>query len=156
VALPVGRWRRPCVSIFVRPLRLALVWRRWLVRAFSPTQFMDMDELPKAIVMDRDRIFLPLVRQTLPAMGIRTIRIGYQCPWQNAVVERLHRTLDDELLRYVQPLNEWHLKALLAAFRHWRPSALPAEAVVRRKTALPRRFVPPLPPEIIRTGWIHP
>jgi hypothetical protein len=31
--------------------------------------FMDVDELPQAIVMDRDRIFLPLVKQTLPAMG---------------------------------------------------------------------------------------
>lgn len=30
VAWPVGPWRRPYVSIFVRPLPLELVWRRWL------------------------------------------------------------------------------------------------------------------------------
>lgn len=87
--------------------------------------FMDVDELPQAIVMDRDSIFLPLVKQTLPAMGIRTIRIGYQCPWQNAVVERFHRTLDDELLRYVQPLNERHLNRLLTEFRQYYNTARP-------------------------------
>ena len=86
---------------------------------------MEVDELPQAIVMDRDSIFLPLVKQTLPAMGIRTIRIGYQCPWQNAVVERFHRTLDDELLRYGQPLNERHLKWLLTEFRQYYNTARP-------------------------------
>jgi len=31
--------------------------------------------------MDRDSIFLPIVKQPLPAMGIKTIRIAYKCPW---------------------------------------------------------------------------
>ena len=79
--------------------------------------FMDLDDLPEAIVMDRDSIFLPIVKQTLPAMGIKTIRIGYKCPWQNAVVERFHRTLADELLRDVQPVNDRHLNRLLVEFR---------------------------------------
>lgn len=36
--------------------------------------FMDLDELPEAIMMDRDSIFQPIVKQTLPAMGIEVIR----------------------------------------------------------------------------------
>jgi transposase len=87
--------------------------------------FMDLDDLPEAIVMDRDSIFLPIVKQTLPAMGIKVIRVGYKCPWQNAVVERFHRTLDDELLRYVQPLNERHLNRLLKNFRDFYNTARP-------------------------------
>ena len=87
--------------------------------------FMDLDDLPEAIVMDRDSIFLPIVRQTLPAMGIKTIRIGYKCPWQNAVVERFHRTLADELLRDVQPVNDRHLNRLLAEFRKYYNTARP-------------------------------
>lgn len=87
--------------------------------------FMDLDELPEAIVMDRDSIFLPIVKQTLPAMGIKTIRIGYKCPWQNAVVERFHRTLQDELLRDVQPIHDRHLNRLLAQFRQYYNTARP-------------------------------
>lgn len=87
--------------------------------------FMDLDELPKSIMMDRDSIFRPIIKQTLPAMDIEVIRPAYKCPWQNAVVERFHRTLDDELLRYVQPLNDRHLNRLLAAFREYYNTARP-------------------------------
>lgn len=87
--------------------------------------FMDMDELPEAVVLDRDSIFGPVVRQTLPAMSIRPIRIGYKCPWQNAVVERLHRTLNEDLLRYVQPLNDRHLDRVLTEFRRYYNTARP-------------------------------
>ena len=87
--------------------------------------FMDLDELPEAIVMDRDNIFRPIVKQTFPAMGIEVIRTGYKCPWQNAVVERFHRTLDDDLLRYVQPINDRHLNRLLNEFRKYYNTARP-------------------------------
>lgn len=99
--------------------------------------FMDLDDLPEAIVMDRDSIFLPIVRQTLPAMGIKTIRIGYKCPWQNAVVERFHRTLADELLRDVQPVNDRHLNRLLAEFRKYYNTARPHMACGTEPPVLP-------------------
>lgn len=99
--------------------------------------FMDLDELPEAIVMDRDSIFLPIVKQTLPAMGIKTIRIGYKCPWQNAVVERFHRTLADELLRDVQPVNDRHLNRLLVEFRKYYNTARPHMACGTEPPVLP-------------------
>jgi len=98
---------------------------------------MDLDELPEAIVMDRDSIFLPIVKQTLPAMGIKTIRIGYKCPWQNAVVERFHRTLSDELLRDVQPVNDRHLNRLLGQFRTYYNTARPHMACGTEPPVLP-------------------
>ena len=58
-------------------------------------------------------------------MDIKPIRIGYKCPWQNGVVERFHRTLDEDLLRYVQPLNDRHLNRLLVEFRAYYNTARP-------------------------------
>ncbi|WP_242518221.1 MULTISPECIES: integrase core domain-containing protein [Thiorhodovibrio] len=87
--------------------------------------FMDLDAMPEAIVLDRDSTFLPIIKQTLPAMGIKPIRIGYKCPWHNGVVERFHRTLDQDLLRYVQPLNDRHLNRLLVEFRAYYNTARP-------------------------------
>ena len=108
--------------------------------------FMDMDELPEAIVMDRDTIFLPIVKQTLPAMGIKTIRIGYKCPWQNAVVERFHRTLTDELLRDVQPVNDRHLNRLLVGFSEYYNNARPH---------MTNGVEPPLLPDVTRNPAIN-
>lgn len=87
--------------------------------------FMNMDELPGAIVLDRDSIFRPIVRQTLPALRIRAMRIGYKCPWQNAVVERFNLTLSNELLRYVIPHNDRHLNRLLAEYQRFYNTARP-------------------------------
>lgn len=119
----------------------------WSRATYNPTSdwvaqqlrnaFMDMERLPNAIVMDRDSIFPPIVKQTLPAMGIQPIRIGYKCPWQNAVVERFHRTLTDELLRYVQPVNDRHLNRLLVDFRTYYNIARPHMACGIEPPVLP-------------------
>jgi transposase InsO family protein len=90
----------------------------WVAQQLRNT-FMDLDVLPDAMVMDRDSILLPIAKQTLPGMNIRPIRIAYRCPWQNAVVERFHRTLNEELLRYVQPHHDRHLNRLLGEFRRY-------------------------------------
>ena len=41
------------------------------------------------------------------------------------MVERFHRTLDEDRLRYVQPLNDWHLNRLLFKFRKYYNTARP-------------------------------
>jgi hypothetical protein len=61
-------------------------------------------------------------------MGIKTIRIGYKCPWQNALVERLHRTLTDEPLRHLQPVDDRHMNRLLDQFREYYNRARPHTA----------------------------
>ena len=125
--------------------------------------FMDMGQLPEGIVMDRDSIFAPIVKQTLPNMGIKPIRTGYKCPWQNAVVERFHRTLDDELLRYVQPLNDRHLNRLLNEFRNYYNTARPHMAcgaeppIIPDVTKIPAVNDPEFfrtPRKLVRQKWI--
>lgn len=56
------------------------------------------DTTPKFMVIDNDSIFLPVAKLTLPGMGIEVVRTGFKSPWQNGVVERFNRTLDDDLL----------------------------------------------------------
>jgi hypothetical protein len=43
---------------------------------------MDLDDLPEAIVMDRDSTLAPIAKLILPRMNIKAIRIGYKYPWR--------------------------------------------------------------------------
>lgn len=125
--------------------------------------FMDLDVLPESIVMDRDSIFRPIVKQTLPNMGIKPIRIGYKCPWQNAVVERFHGTLETDLLRYVQPLNDRHLNRLLNEYRKYYNTARPHMANGVEPPVLPDQANIPAdkdadyfkaPRKLVRKKWL--
>lgn len=69
-----------------------------------------------------------------PFVVLRLIRIGYKYPWLNAVVERFHQSLDDELLRYVQPLNDRHLNRLLAECSKYYNTACTWRAVMNRQS----------------------
>lgn len=145
----------------------------WSRATYNPTSewvaqqlrnaLMDLDELPEAIMMDRDSIFLPIVKQTLPAMGIKVIRPAYKCPWQNAVVERFHRTLDDELLCYVQPFNDRHLNRLLTEFGKYYNTARPHMAngveppvlpVVTNNPAVNDPYFFKTPRKLVRQKWL--
>ena len=83
------------------------------------------DTAPKYMVLDRDSIFIPIVHRVLPSMGITVRRIGLKCPWQNGVVERFHRTMQEELLDYVIPIGEAHLSRLLKEYREFYNTARP-------------------------------
>jgi transposase len=77
------------------------------------------DTAPETIVMDRDSLFLSLVKQTLPNMGIKVRRIDYKCPWQNGVVERFNLTLQAELLSLITAVNLTHINKLLRQYREY-------------------------------------
>ena len=83
------------------------------------------DTAPKFMIMDRDTIFLPLIYQTLPNMGIKPLRTDYQTPWQNCVVERFHLTLQSELLAYIVPINADHMNRLLVKYKDYYNNARP-------------------------------
>ena len=125
--------------------------------------FMDMDTLPEAMVMDRDSILRPIAKRTLPGMNIKPIRIAYKCPWQNAVVERFHRTLNEELLRYVQPVHDRHLNRLLKEFRCYYNTARPHMANDAEPPILPDMSRHPAandpdffntPRKLVRKKWL--
>ena len=80
---------------------------------------MTFEELLEGIVMGRDPIFGPIAKRFLPRMGIKPLRAAHKCPWQNGIVEHFHRTLNEDPLRYVQPLNERHLNRLLSEYQQY-------------------------------------
>ncbi len=86
------------------------------------------DDGPAKFVIDHDSIFLPVVRNTLPAMGIDVVRTAVKCPWQNGAVERFNRTLTEELLDHIIPISDIHLNRLLANYRTFYNSARPHQA----------------------------
>lgn len=86
------------------------------------------DQAPAKLLMDHDSIFLPVIKHTLPAMGIEVIRSAVGCPWRNGVIERFNRTLKDELLAHIIPVNDRHLDRLLGEFRAFYNAARPHRA----------------------------
>jgi len=86
------------------------------------------DEAPKMMLMDHDTIFLPIFKNTLPAMGIEVLRTAVKCPWQNGTVERFNRTLSEELLNHVIPISDKHLNHLLKNYKLFYNSSRPHRA----------------------------
>lgn len=84
-----------------------------------------LDYTPEVMVMDHDKIFYSIAKTTLPAMGVKVMRTGIKCPWQNAVVERFNRTMTEELLDYVIPFNEQHMNRLLSEYQTYYNTARP-------------------------------
>lgn len=80
------------------------------------------------MLLDHDSIFLPVIENTLPAMGIGAIRTTVKCPWQNGTVERFNRTLTEELLDHIIPLSDVHLNRLLSEYRTFYNTARPHRA----------------------------
>jgi len=111
--------------------RRKLIWSRatlhptsaWVAQQLR--EAVGWEDPPETIVLDRDSSFLPVVRHTLPALGIKPRRIGYKCPWQNAVVERFHRTLQEELLDFIVPINVRHVNRLLGQYQQYYNTARP-------------------------------
>ena len=106
----------------------------WMASTYHPTadwvaqqlrEAFPFDTAPKFMVMDRDSIFVPVVNKTLPNMGVKVLRTDYKCPWQNGIVERYIRTLQEDLLDYIIPLGETHLNRLLNDFRFYYNTARP-------------------------------
>src|SRR3954452_13838671 len=81
--------------IIVRLDRRELVWigvtnsptAEWI--AGQITEAFPLESAPGYLIRDRDRVFDPVVRQCLRAMGIRYKPIAPRAPWQNGFAERL-------------------------------------------------------------------
>ena len=64
------------------------------------------------VVLDRDAKFSHDVLEFLRSSGIEPVRTSVHSPWQNGVAERWVGSCRRELLDYVIPLNEAHLRRL--------------------------------------------
>ena len=118
------------------------------------------DEGPAKLMMDHDSIFLPVIKNTLPAMGIGVVRTTVKCPWQNGTIERFNRTLKEELLAHIIPIGDSHLNRLLGEFKAFYNSARPHQANKgltpdQAEASNDEAFVPaPFDPESLRVEEI--
>ena len=68
---------RRTFNLSVATYRPSALWVEQQIR----NVLMAMEVVPDAIIMDRDSIFAPIAKRTLPSMGIRPLRTAYKCPW---------------------------------------------------------------------------
>lgn len=125
-----------CRQVFILNIvdhhRRRLIWSR---ATYNPTAQRIAQQLREAfpfddaqgrvMVMDRDTAFSHVAKHTLPGFGMQVRRTSYRCPWQNGVVERFNRTLQEELLDYLVPLGLRHLNHRLTEYRHFYNTARP-------------------------------
>ena len=85
------------------------------------------DQPHRWIIHDRDRIYSDGVDATVAAMGLTILKTPVRAPQANAFCERLIGTIRRECLDWVIPLNEQHVRRVLAEwvarYNHGRPHA---------------------------------
>ena len=81
----------------------------WLVQQFrNATPY---DNVPKYIIHDNDPVFKSRnFKKLLDDSCVTAITTGKEAPWQNPYAERVIGSIRRELLDYVVPMNERHLK----------------------------------------------
>lgn len=72
------------------------------------------DQPHRFVVHDHDRIYSEGVDGTIAAMGLTVLRTPVRAPQANAFCERLIGTIRRECLDFVIPLNERHVRSVLA------------------------------------------
>lgn len=70
----------------------------------------------KYLILDRDAKFGEEINDAVGSLGLRAIRTSFRSPRQNGVAERWVAGCRRDLLDYIIPLNECHLKRLLLEY----------------------------------------
>ena len=97
----------------------------WTAQQFR--RVVSGDQPHRWIIHDRDRIYSDGVDATVAAMGLTILKTPVRAPQANAFCERLIGTIRRECLDWVIPLNERHVRRVLAEwvahYNHGRPHA---------------------------------
>jgi hypothetical protein len=72
------------------------------------------DQPHRLLVHDHDSIYSEGVDRTIAAMGLTVLRTPVRAPQANAFCERLIGTIRRECLDFMIPLNERHVRSILA------------------------------------------
>jgi transposase InsO family protein len=75
-----------------------------------------LEDVPKYLVRDRDRIFSAFFSRRLEAIGLSEILTAPASPWQNAYAERVIGTIRRECLDHTIILGEQHLRRTIKRF----------------------------------------
>src|SRR5688572_18253231 len=84
----------------------------WTVQQFR--NGLPLDAAYRFLVHDRDGIFAPAVDEALGSMSLQVLRTPVRVPQANAYCERFIGTARRECLDWVIPLNERHIRHVLA------------------------------------------
>jgi putative transposase len=84
----------------------------WTIQQFR--NGLPVDGTYRFLVHDRDGIFAPAVDEALRSMSLQVLKTPVRAPQANAHCERFIGTARRECLDWVIPLNERHLRAVLA------------------------------------------
>jgi transposase InsO family protein len=113
VLLFIAHGRRDLVHLAVTPHPTAAwVWRQ-LVEATA------WGRRPKHLIRDRDAVYGGDFRQKARRLGIETVLTPARAPRANAVAERVIGSLRRECTDHLIPLDERHLRAVLAEYVHY-------------------------------------
>jgi putative transposase len=92
----------------------------WTVQQFR--EFLAFDHPYRFVIHDRDAIFSTALDSELKGFGVRVLKTPVRAPKANAFCERLVGTFRRECLDFLIPINERHLRRILAEFiRHYNP-----------------------------------
>jgi putative transposase len=86
----------------------------WTTQQFR--EFLAFDHPYRFVIHDRDGIFAASVDRTLKGFGVRALKTPVRAPTANAFCERLVGTIRRECLDFLIPINERHLRRILAEF----------------------------------------
>jgi transposase InsO family protein len=87
----------------------AWVWRQ----VVEPTAW---GKRPQHLLRDRDAVYGRDVQARAKALGVETVRTPVRSPRANAIAERVIGTLRRDCLDHLIPLDERHLRTVLAEY----------------------------------------
>ena len=88
----------------------------WTIQQFRNS--LPLDVAYRCVIHDRDGIFAPAVDEALRSMSLQVLKTPVRAPQANAHCERFIGTARRECLDWMIPLNEPHLRRVLA---EWMP-----------------------------------
>src|SRR5450830_1775884 len=111
--------------VIVRLDRRDLVWinvttnptAEWIARQL--TEAFPLDQAPRYLIRDRDRIYGTIVTRGMRAMGIRDKPTAPASPWQNGFAERLIGSIRRECVDHFVVLGEAHLRRILRSYARY-------------------------------------
>ncbi|MBT4642189.1 MAG: transposase [Deltaproteobacteria bacterium] len=88
---------------------------QWVIQQLRDA--FPFDQVPKYLIMDRDKIFSPRVKGFLERqLGINPKVTSYKSPWQNGIAERFVLSARSDLLNHIIIFNEDHLRWLMKEY----------------------------------------
>ena len=102
----------------------------WLIQQIRNCAIETCDQLPEALIHDRDGIFGKWFDRILvEEFGIKPIRTPFKSPWCNGHCERFHLSLKSEVLSRVPIQSVSHVNMLCSQYKNYYNSHRPHQGI---------------------------